>query len=323
MDQCQNLIKLCDSWNQKDCLKKPEFQIDLAHRIFENLLEWDFNGHRIVFKSTGLEQFWYVRLLHLYNLQRDKKLDLSEDAYRYLELLVQQDPTAHLFLNVYFSCYHPLTEEEEKYLIERRKKYEEMVRVRQETCLANSKKTLPKLKRGTKARAAREAAIRKKRQKMARRKKLEMRSLMIDTLKYVASNWPRDDYDGLQESPLVLANLAHNVFQFQPRRRQPVLGPISFKIWYNLDLLIQLINVGAVLVSDKPSTKELMEELMAMKKEDSLTALRQLRDMVRRDPKYKECRQRSEEYNRIDTPEYSSFGMEFLNHKISILRDRE
>merc|ERR1711951_321411 len=104
--------------------------------------------------------------------------------------------------------------------------------------------------------------------KKARRNKRNMRAMMQYTLREVRH--------------LTLANLAHLTFKSQPKRQKPMTGPISFKDWYNLDLLIQLINVGAVLASDESPVKEMME----MDKSDALAAIRQLRNKVRSDPDY-------------------------------------
>jgi len=269
-DQCQNIIKLCDNWNQKDIFKKPEFQIDLTCKIFEQLIGCHSNhrGNKPALKKGGLERIWTVRLWNLADLQKQKRVDLSKDAIRYCELLTFPDPTVGVHIYTWPYCPIPVSEEEESYLVERRLQYGKIMLPKCEANLSNCKRASTKLKRGTKARAAREAATKEKCRKKARRNKRNMRALMQNTLRQV--------------NQLTLANLAHLTFRSQPKRQKPLTGPISFKDWYNLDLLIQLVNVGAVLASDESPVKEMME----MDKSDALTALRQLRNKVRSDPDY-------------------------------------
>jgi len=270
-DQCQNLIKLCDSWNQKDIFKKPEFQIDLVCKILEQLFgrhSTERRGNKPAFNRCGLEKIWAVRLYNLRDLQDKTRVDHSKHAISYLELVAYHYPNVGLHFSIWPYCSNSLSEEEENYLVDRRLQHEKMMNSNYDASLKKCTRASTKLKRGTKARAVREAAAKEKCRKKARRNKRNMRAMMQYTLREVRH--------------LTLANLAHLTFKSQPKRQKPMTGPISFKDWYNLDLLIQLINVGAVLASDESPVKEMME----MDKSDALTALRQLRNKVRSDPDY-------------------------------------
>lgn len=262
--QCRSILETIDAWNDKVVLKRSEFQIDLAQCIFSKLIECDSIGSgRPVFKNTCLEKIWTDRLWNLHDLQAEKGLDLSEEAQDHLEILTCRCPKSHLWKYIKSFCAKPVTEAEEKYLIQRRLNYEEMIR-------SKSKTDLPKPKRGSKAKAVRE---KKKCKTRARRQKLRMRASMHNFLFHRVFMAATDQ---------TFTSLAHYAFKSQPKREKPVTDTITFKDWRNIDLLIQLIKIDARIEAKEAPIKEIKD----MKKEDALAALRQLRNKLRRDPDY-------------------------------------
>ena len=91
-----------------------------------------------------------------------------------------------------------------------------------------------------------------------------------------------DDLYQCQKFP----DLVLHMYYARPKIQPPSSlkpGGSSFRHWQNIDILIQLINIGAVLESQEAPLTEIFGE---MKKEEALAALRQLRDKVRSDPEY-------------------------------------
>jgi len=300
IQQCQSIIEICDLWNWSDwVLKRPDFQIHLSHRIRDKLFECDPRTKSPTYKTPNLEKIWADRLMdlcmgtyvHHKSVAPEGGLDLSNDAMSLLMLLKDKCPTR--FIRTY--CLIPLTEDEEKYLVERRKKIDEKMRSKNKTSTSNTR-TLPKVKRGIKARAAREAATKEKHRERERRRKRKMWYLMQNYLFHIFKA------SQVELTFTTFAKVAQHVFRSKLNRRQPAMNPITFKDWRNIDLLIQLIKVEALskCTQDKltfqlnktslsniaASKEESTHEAIEMSKEEALDALRTLRNKLRRDPEY-------------------------------------
>jgi len=301
IQQCQSILETCDKWNDKVALKHPEFQLDLAHRIKAQLFEGDSSTSSATYKTPNLEKVWTDRLTHLClhlmvhheSPTPDQGLDLSNDAMTLMMLLKRKTPIGF----VRSHCSIPLTEDEEKYLLERRLKYEENRYSKCKANPSNTTKTLSKVKRGTKARAARKAAAKEKRRDRERKRKRKLWYVMQDTLFNIFEAPPAE----LEVT--TFTDLANQVFKSKLKRQTPTAGPISFKDWQNIDLLIQLIKVEAIPDWTKEAkltfqwdktlpcytstaNKAPANKTIEMSKKEALEALRKLRHKLRRDPDY-------------------------------------
>jgi len=301
--QCQSIIQTCDKWNNKVSFKQPEFQIDLAHCIFDQIFERDSRKSVTTFRTPSLEKIWANRLCHLSESQEGA--NLSNAAWNLLQL-IYPFRSLHLAEIVRPYCSTPLTVDDEKYLVQRRLRYEE-IKSSKCTEIPNTK---AKTKRGIKARAAREAAKKKKRRKRQRRQKRRMCASIYTLFMEASVN--------LDYPKLTFTDVANHVFKSKLKRH--TICPVSFKDWWNIDLLIQLIKGDSdVWPKDKPDDKEAsfqfnkklsfytagknvpftnekdnvtctveapVKGIILMSKEDTLAALRRLRNKLRRDPDY-------------------------------------
>jgi len=300
IQQCQSIIETCDIWNDKDVLQHPEFQIDFINRICEQLFECDSRTGGTTFKSRGLDKIWTNRLSHLCQgiilqlMGPEEELDISFEAMRLAVILGRKCPKTLKGEFVRSYCSIPLTEDEEKYLLERRLKFKNENPSKCKVSPPNNTRNQTKVKRGIKARAAREAAAKEKRSEREIKRKRKMWYLMNYNLYNIF------ELSSEEPTSTTFTDLARHVFQSKLKRQKPEMGTISFKDWRYIDLLIQLIKVEAVpeWTKDKltfqlnatsytaVSKRAPIKGNIEMGKEEALDALRNLRKKLRRDPAY-------------------------------------
>jgi len=271
IETCEGVLDDCDMFICKRSFKKPYFQINLMDNILKSLIDWEFDDNwEEVFKRPCLENFWMKRLWHLKELRYDgHKVDMCRDAWLFMTILQDEKltTTSKDWRLLRTHCRMPISEEDEKYLVERKRLFDLKCDEESARCEAAAKKRISKPKRGAKARAARVTAARQEAQ-------FEMRYKMKDSLMEVALESERR---GGPTPNITFNQLATMVVpETQPERAR------SFKNEANLNLLIQLVKEGAVLESEEAPIKE----MMGMKKDAVLSALRKLRKKVCSTPNF-------------------------------------